>query len=907
MTQVPNTLFAVELPDPMTHAFVTEAGEVLPFTASFDETLGGVRTGMLGQSDLPGSWFPEAGLRSRIPGTKTITAYIVQRANAQRDADRLVRLLPEVRELWLPSGDVLGLEYADLEARPRTDRLELVLFPTGPHPQQPFLDLGTLNLALPTESSTDERPLYGFDPAGSIRAPLRAKRVTKGSLEVSAYLTGQGVQPLASVGTPVAPDGGGVAAAVSLSVQGDKVVGLVGGVRVEASLEPVKNTDALFVALGVPTTISRYLSAALTWRGTSARLTVQSSLGVGRARATLPTPLPNLGEQVLTAGVRSDGLAVSGYLSEPVFTHRYLDGHEAEARVSQGYADVTEPDLSWAIMPPEMSLEVTRLDATPLELAPGSSLTFDLNVQRVGGHTGALNATATITTGLSVAVVRVSGTADTDLYRVTVTAPADAVEAAYTLSVEIAAAGADTPGSVLADVRDSYSSVVEVAAGPAIMPNATAVRLAYDPIQRRAAEMLRDSSGNGNTFSWAGYARPDRSYMGILATGRYGAGVVSDGLANAAQAHRMVGNQTFCQIWGEVAKTPVDGVMFQAAAVGSEDGVHLVRAEGGFKLRTVQGATTVLSPDTLVYSGGHSHLLLNIGTTEIALRDRITGQSIRLNRPAWADAAVRTTVGALRNAVGTLSSVTRAHLLADTMHPYSLSPLQERRNMDALLPYVPAEDGLEWPDSAAVIATWDDELSKYKNEAAPALGIQITPVGTVSSIPGGVYPSGGGYVKISTAIPSSGPVTAITSIQDFAGSFVTDYFTHLGFNDSVVSTGTAMLARNGASPFALITQSDSSNVYATIGYKPGVGNSLYLARFSGVSKSLEVTSLDSGLKKVVKSTNSYTGTVNVTLGALLRANGSVDRRTATKNMGLIICRGDPTADEIADTQELLAA
>jgi hypothetical protein len=478
----------------------------------------------------------------------------------------------------------------------------------------------------------------------------------------------------------------------------------------------------------------------------------------------------------------------------------------------------------------------------------------------------------------------------------------------------VKAQGADNEGSFLVDVRDDFNAIVEVAASPAIMPNVTAVRRAFDPINQRATEILRDYSANGNPFSWAGLARPDRRYMGILATGKFGAAVFSGALANSVQAQRMGAEQTFCMVWGEVAKTPVDGVMYQVAAEGSENGVHVLRAQGGFRLRTVNGATTVTSPDTLPYSSGNARLILLITATDVYLIDRDTGKSIRLSRPAWADAAVRTTVGALRTAAGAFTSVTRAHLLADTMHPYALSPIQQRRNIDALTPYVPTGDVIEFPDTAVVIGLFDDNTAnrpsaKYQNYAAPALGVQITPVGTVDSITGGVYPRGGGsIVEVATGLPMTSVYTVYTAINNFKGSHTVPYEAQLGFADTVNSSATAQLARHDdGKPFAMISNTDSNHTYGHVAWTPVAGDSLFKACFNPPGDTLEVTALANGATRSVKGNNTYSGNLVVSLGGVRRANGSVARQTPTRNICLVICRGDTTAEETANFPRLLAA
>ncbi len=892
-----NTPFSFEMSDADTHAFVTESGEVLRFSAGFDTTLGGVRTGIAGESDLPGAWFAEAGLRSRLPETKPITALLIDRDDPRRDGDRMKRLLPDVRELWLPDGDVIGLEYVAFVGRPYDDKLELTLFPTGPDPQHPFLDLGTLNLALPTESSTPERPIYGFDPAGSIRAPLLAKDVSKGTLKVDAYITADGTWGLVSVGPPVDAYGqtSGAAIYARLGEGIDYIYGRVGDVQ---------------MAVKLPRLSVQKFSALLAWRGAYARLNVTSDNGSSIVSAPLPAPLQALTEPLLTAGVRSDGLAVAGFIGEPVFAPRYFDETEAETLTRRGYADLNEPDLSWAVMPPDFSLALSRTDTKSLDLAPGESLTVDFNVRRVGGYAGNLTMTVTMGEGLTATAALISQTGNLDLWRVTVTAPTGTVEAAYTMLVEIKAAGADTPGSVLADVRDTFSAVVEVAAGPAIMPNPTLVIYANDPVNKNPTTILTDSSGNNNALLWEGLARPDIRFKGILSTGVYGSQVRSLALNNPAQAQRMNGNAIICMIWGEVSKTANDGVMLQVDASGGEDGVHLLKVQGGFKLRTVIGTTTVTSPDTLTWTGDHPRLILDIGTTEIVLYDHTDGRSIKLNRPAWPDATVRIIVGGLRDTNGVAYELARAHLHTLTMHPYSFSALQRRRNMGALTPYDPGNDVVEHPDRAVGIFLWDDGARKYVNDAAPALAITAQVIGNVLEIPGGVYPQGGGAcVRINTGVSNTEPTTVFTKIQGISAAETVEYNAQVALADSVRAQASGELGRHAdGRPFLLIRNNDFFTNSIYVGAKPVPAETVHRLIWKPTEKRIEGLSYyDPAGARARVSDNTYPGNLVVGIGAIPRANGVYAESTKTKNLALIICRGLVGADQEADVKTLLGA
>jgi hypothetical protein len=894
-----NTLYPVHRPYLDTHHLVTEAGEVLGLSAGFDRTLGGVREEVVGAGDE--SWYPASNLPTRVPGPLGFRALLADREHPKLDGDRLVRLLPDVRELHYPDGRVLGLWRGADVARPRDNVVELSLQPKGARPHLPILE-GEVNAAFETVDSTPELPIYAFDPAGYITAPLTPKRVAHGTLSFGVRLDARGTLSLVSVGEPIDAAGTAALESVNVSYQDNQLVVSLWGAEWRLRESSLGTFGAVWVFV-------------LVWTRHGARLVSVTERGLQGFALPIGTPV-DLTQRVLTAGARSGGAFIalgSSSLGAPFFSLRPLSQREQDEAALALYGELTHPSLTWEVAPPDLSLTLSRLDSKALEMAPGESITLDFEALRVGPFTGALEASVKASTGITASVATLTTGTVTNTYRATISAPSAAVEGRYTFRLEVKAVGADEPGSLLANVRAEWDAFVEVAASPAIMPNATLVRRAYDPTSRRASEMLRDYSANANTSSWSGYARPDREYIGLLATGRFNAAIFTGALANAAQAQRMSGEMTFCMVYAEVSKTPVDGVMYQIAADGSENGVHLLRAQGGFKLRTVNGATTVTSPDTLAYSSGYARLIVLITLTDVFLVDRDGGKSIRLARPAWADAGVRTTVGALRSAAGAYSSVTRTHLLADTAHPYALSEIQRRRNIDALTPYCPASDGKgEFADNALGIFLWDDGAQKYLNHAAPALGITAVPVGTVDSIAGGVYPRGSSssasYVLIETGVPSSNVLTMLTSILDFKGSHTVAYEAQLGVSDTSVNTGSAHLARHdNGQPFAMIRKTDFNHNYGTVSYTPVSGDNLFKFRFVPNEDKLEVTALANGNSRTVTTTNSYTGTLNVTLGAIRRADGNIDRRTPTKNRGLIVCRGEVTADDIATAKVLLPA
>lgn len=883
-----HTLFTVEPPYPDTHHLVTEAGDVFGFSTAFDETLGTPRTEVLGLAD--DAWFPASNLDSREPATLTFTAFFTDRDDPQKDRDRFARALINARQLILPDGRILPLARATVTSRPGRSSLGVAALPRRAYPLHPLLS-GTISAAFETAESEDELPIYAIDAAGGITAPLLQKRAARGQLLFGFKGAERGILALASVGTPIAADGSSQPGSVTLSYQGERLV------------VSVRGRETRFYERDL-TTFGAVLVCLLRWSESSAKLITVTAQG--RRMYTLAAGPLQSSPQLLTAGVRADGVGSGAFMalgSHSLGTAFYKPTMQslpnALGSAQALYDNLTKPGMTWAVEAPDAALELHRTPGA-LTVAPGESLVVDYTVTR-SNYTGPLTFSATLSEGLSAEVSSLGE----DTYRVVLSAPAATPEGSQTLRAEIKAQGADNQGSLLADVRDADNAIIEVAAGPAIAPNATAVRFAFDPALRRVGEMLRDSSGNGNTFVWAGLARPDLRYMGLLATGRYGAAIFSDALQNNAQAHRMTGNQAFCMIWSEVAKTPQGGVMYQVASASSDDGVILERAQGGFKIRTVHGATQVLSPDTLSYSGGRAELALQIGAAEITLRDR-SGRSIRLNRPAWADAAVRNTVGALRSADGVLSSVTRAHLLVDSMHPYALSLTQEQRNIDALLPYVPESDVDEAADEAVGIFWWEDDR-KYVNDAAPALGITAVPIGDVLEIPGGVYPQGGGaHVLIDTGLSNTEPTTIFTKLKGISSPDTTEYNAQVAFADSVRASASAELARhNDGRPFAMIRNNDFYSTHGYAGGKPVPDETTHRLVWNPPQKSFEVWSYYSQSGRIVKSNNTYPGTLKIGLGAIPRANGSNAEQTETKNIALIICRGVVNAETDATTKAIV--
>ena len=743
--------------------------------------------------------------------------------------------------------------------------------------------------------------VYAVDPAGGFEAPVLAQRWDSGKATFAVRLTGRGLQSLVSLGLPI--DELGEAAPGSLALSWDRNA-LVSHLRGER----YRLREGFLGPFGAP------LVFVLRWTPSRATLTTRSALGLRTWPLPIGAPAP-LSAKIVTAGKRLDEVGSGAFMA---FGKSFLSPgpgsvRDAETEAEQLYRHLTKPGLSWEVRPPDYALTLSRADDKALELAPGDQLTFRLAVARAGGYAGNVDFSVTVDDSLfSASWAPVAG--QPDVYDVTLSASPAAPEGAVTFAAWATAQGANNPGSLLKDVRDMLPGILEVAASPAVMPNATVVSTAFDPLLQRDAEIIRDSSSNANVYTWSGYARPDRRYLGILCTAFRSAAVSSGALANAAQAQRMSGNATVCAVFAELNKAKTGGVLFQLAADNGDNGVHILKADGGLKLRTVNGAATVTSIDTLPTPSGYARLIKVVDASYVTLLDRDSGRSIRLARPAWADAGVRVTWGAQRTVAGVFSNLGRAHVLAHTVHPYALSEIQRRRNIDALAQYYLPDDGKgEFADNALVIALFNDNTAespneKFRNRAAPALGITLQTVGGVTSIAGGVAVDGVGdsHLFANTGIPSAEVSALLTVIQDFASGVA--YGAQVAINDSAANAGNATLTRHGSQQaFPMQGKTDLSHVYTTVGPKVPPGKSSHLMRLHSGGKSLDYTELQTGQKGTVTGNVTWTGNQVLSLGNIKRAGGGTGDRTNTKNLGLVFVRGELSADDLVTSKALLNA
>lgn len=900
-----NTLFSFERPHFESHHIVTEAGDVYGFASTYDTTLGGVRDAMMGQAD--DAWTPEAGTRRRVPASLPISATLPERAHPRRDGDVLERELPFIREIHHPDGRILDVTDILLRGRPAPDRLELTARPEGALLRDPLLS-GTQQAVFLTEDSTPELPVFAVDAGGGITAPLLAKRVDRGALAFAVRLEERGMLPLASVGRPVEGDGSSDSTSITMSYQNKHLHVSVRGVLTrirEAQLGPFGLELALW----------------LYWSKSRAHLVSSSAIGVRTFKLPAGPPV-DLSERRLTAGIDANEIGLGAFLAPgsaslgtPFFSFKTPRESEAKTKLKNYFDEFATPGRSWTIIPPDYALEISRVDAKALELAPGDNLVLDFAVARIGDYTGLINPTITVGEGLYASWILLSQTPTVDTFRVTVESPTGTAEGTYTFRFAAAAAGADVPGSVLVDVRDAFDSTLEVAATPAIMPNATFVRLALDLVKQRPSEILKDSSANANVFFWHDTARPDRLGRGFLATGVGASAVSSGALTNSAQAQRMNGDATYCAIITEVALMKVGGVIFQLAADGGENGVRVRREQGGFTLQTVNGATVVTSPDVLPYTGADAELECFVTTTDVILVNRVTGRRITLTRPAWADAAVRVATGAIKNAGGSFTNVTRVHVLADTLHPYALSASQANRNLDALKAFCPAGDGKpEYPDNMLALFQFNETTAelpseKLRNKAAPALGLTLSAVGAVSYPNGAVATPGGttAYLTTENVFALANTLSVVVTLEALN--------TGAPFNAavSVASSGPVGAAvevgsGNGGKP-VLRHQSGGTSGDAVWNQRdlPNTPVSFLhtlLLEVSGNGAASKLQSLDTN-QVVTRTGTAMSGQLNVTLGALLRSNGAVNEGQKMKATELIVCRGAMTAQQLSDVRTLM--
>ena len=182
------------------------------------------------------------------------------------------------------------------------------------------------------------------------------------------------------------------------------------------------------------------------------------------------------------------------------------------------------------------------------------------------------------------------------------------------------------------------------------------------------------------------------------------------------------------------------------------------------------------------------------------------------------------------------------------------------------------------------------------------------PEGNTGTFSGGVTTDGssGSVIVIETGVTSAGNVfNVLSAINNFRDA--EDYNAHVGFSDTAVNTASAMVSRTpGHKPRAMIRHTDFNHTFADLAYTVPVAGDVYMRlRLMPSSKKLEVTEMLGGATKAVTANSNWNGSVRVVVGALKQANGAVERRTRTRNKVLIVCRGDPTADEIVTMTALL--
>ena len=408
-----HTLQRVERVPAYSHAFITASGEMLYFAARFPRALGEVRSETLGSED--DAWYPASGLTTRVPSALTFRAYLPDVDDPEAAGDRFKRLLADVRQLVMPNGFVWGLHYAQYGPNSSDTVIDVIAQTTGAEPRHPLLS-GTIAAAFPTEASTPELPVYAIDPAGGITAPVAADGWDTGAVAFAVRLGERTRQSLWALGTAIDAQGDAPDGSLSLSWSRDTLHTHLRG-------EAFRLREQFLGPFG------SLLVLVLRWTRYSATLTTRSDFGNRTWELPIGEAKP-LSEGVVSAGVRSDGVGSGSFIAfgRPFLSVRPGAVPEMEGVAERLYRALTKPGLSWEVMPPDVSIALSRADDKALELAPGESVTFDLAVARSGGYTGPLEFAVTADTLTATYTVP-----EADLYRVTLTAPVGTPETAYTL------------------------------------------------------------------------------------------------------------------------------------------------------------------------------------------------------------------------------------------------------------------------------------------------------------------------------------------------------------------------------------------------------------------------------------------------------------------------------------------
>lgn len=914
-----HTLQAVRRHSPDNHFIVTASGTVHGFYTDFDPTLGSARDEMGGESNV--SWFPVSSDPSREAGSLQISAQFLLRRTPKVDAERLKRAVLEARELILPDGSILPLDGGSHRGQSRPDTLDITLYPRSAYYYHPLLGLGTVRGAFPTDGSTPELPIVLMDAGGSIRKSYAPGTVPEGRLGILLKMRSAGTWGLASAGAPMNVDGYSDGSGAFLGYRNRAFIAGAGGAYANIA-------ESQIGAFGDE------IGLLLSWDAKSAELYTLSDMGFRTFDIGEPGALGKLLDPYLTAGYRTGGIGADAYLAPgapaldfPFFLpKRVADRQEAEVALSRMRQSFADPALSFNVSPPEMSLRVEKDDDKPLEIvAGGGAVTFRIRVSRVGGYEGEFITSLIAPEGVTRSLTFVAKEGTDDLYDLTVSAPANYADGTYPISASFKATTADVAGSFYKNVRGAFADLLLISAAfPEIAANPTVVLLAWDTeVLNRPSEILKDSSGNSNAFSWGGNARQGVRADSFLSTGKFASNIFSGSLTSGSIPHRLASSQHYCLLLTEVSKAPTDGVLFQAAAAAGADGVQIVKGTGAntVRLRSVLGGSTVTSAAELTVPDTIAKLALGVDTVSntIFLYNRDSGLTISIARPTFTDSAMRLTFGAIRSSGGALTNLARTHVLGFTAHPYLMSDITRRRNVDKLLEYTRRTSAFndkyknaEYPDGLYALFEFNDG-DRFVNRAAPGLTQPVSSSGTISQFNrptdaragesgiGTDGSSGSGWL-VETVIPSSEIVTVLTNVQNMVGGSY--YNTAIGFSDSSTGLAQNMIARhenNGV--FVMSRNNNGDHTYALLGVTATSGIQPFKLRLSGAGKTL--TAYGAGKSKAVSGNSTWAGTVRVNIGGSKSGTRSFDRNSPSRNNGFAVIRGETTSQEETDTFALL--
>ena len=309
----------------------------------------------------------------------------------------------------------------------------------------------------------------------------------------------------------------------------------------------------------------------------------------------------------------------------------------------------------------------------------------------------------------------------------------------------------------------------------------------------------------------------------------------------------------------------------------------------------------------MTWRGGRARLILVIDTGGITLLDRDAGSSISLARPAWPDDGVKVHLGATRANSGAVSNLTRVYCYVWSIHPYALSDIARRRNMDALQVYAPKTDGKgEFPDNAFGVLLFDAAGNLLRNYGAPALNLTLQADGSYSAVTGrGVKVVSGSGLFMNTGVSSSETVSYMTTVLDF--NQTSDYNAVTALDDSTNTVVSASVTKHasGSKLFPMQRKSNGQYDYGTFGPNQGAGKLTFLSRVSEKGRKHFVKEFVKGESRTIDGDMDWPGQFVFSIGGAKRPDGSYFQRTTTTNLSTVLVRGEFTSDDQITTRALL--